>query len=376
MKARFVDSIQGIPRDAWNALNTSDSPFLMHEFLSAIELERCVGAGTGWMPHHLILEREGELVAAMPLYLKDHSWGEFVFDWSWARAYTQAGIDYYPKLVSMTPFTPASGMRLLAPTPEARRALTTALIEHAKATGASSAHVLFIDEGDRDALNDGPFLWRKDCQFHWYNRGFRSFEEFVATFRAEKRKKALRERRKVAEGGVSYRTLHGAEMSADLWDLVFAFSSRTFEQHGHEHYLTAGFFKRISAALPQAIMVKLAVLQDVPIAAAIFFRSRDTLYGRYWGAAANFDSLHFETCYYQGIEYCIQYGLNKFEPGTQGEHKVARGFEPTDTWSAHWIADARFRRAIDRYLAEERTAIDEYSASIREHAPFRRERKE
>ena len=376
MKARFLSSIERVPAAAWNALDAGGSPFLRHEFLAALEAEGCVGKASGWIPHHLILENEsGSLVGALPLYLKEHSWGEFVFDWSWARAFSQAGLDYYPKLVSMTPFTPAADRRFLvasdAPA-NAKQQLASALFEHAKERQLSSAHVLFLDESDRQSLQDSPMLWRKDCQFHWYNRGFCTFEDFIGTFRAEKRKKALRERRKVFEGGVEYRTLSGSQMTRELWELVFAFSSRTFEQHGHEHYLTSGFFQRISATLPEAVMVKLATLKDVPIAAAIFFRSNQTLYGRYWGAAANFDSLHFETCYYQGIEYCIEQGLQKFEPGTQGEHKVARGFEPTDTWSAHWIADARFRRAIDAYLHQERDAIDQYSANVREHVPFRR----
>ncbi|MFL6575043.1 MAG: GNAT family N-acetyltransferase [Povalibacter sp.] len=376
MTVRFLTSIQRVPADAWNALDAGGSPFLRHEFLAALEAERCVGAASGWRPHHLILENEaGKLIGAIPLYLKDHSWGEFVFDWSWARAYSQAGLDYYPKLVSMTPFTPATDRRLLvepgADAQSIRRQLATALLDHTKERRLSSAHVLFVSDCERDALDAAHFIWRKDCQFHWYNRGFKTFQDFIGTFRAEKRKKALRERRKVREGGVIYRTLSGSDMTTELWELVFAFSSRTFEQHGHEHYLNAGFFQRISTSLPEVVMVKLAMLNELPIAAAIFFRSNETLYGRYWGAAANFDSLHFETCYYQGIDYCIEQGLQKFEPGTQGEHKIARGFEPTQTWSAHWISDPRFRRAIDSYLDQERDAIDQYSASVREHVPFR-----
>jgi predicted N-acyltransferase len=195
----------------------------------------------------------------------------------------------------------------------------------------------------------------------------------MATFRSEKRKKALRERRRVQEGGVTFRTLHGSDMTPALWKVVFGFSAATFESRGHEHYLNEDFFRAVSRALPDSVMVKLAVHEDRPIASAIFFRSDDTLYGRYWGAAADFHSLHFETCYYQGIEYCIERGLRHFEPGTQGEHKVPRGFEPTATWSAHWIADPRFRRAIDQYLAQERAGVDEYMRSVREHLPFRRD---
>jgi predicted N-acyltransferase len=377
MKTRFLKSILDVPAAQWNALDPSGSPFLRHEFLAALEREGCVGEGKGWMSNHLVLEDEaGCLQGAMPLYRKSHSWGEFVFDWSWAKAYAQAQLPYYPKLVSMTPFTPATGSRLLVASgcdaARTKQLLSDALIEHARSHSLSSAHVLFTEEADRDSLNHSQFIWRKDCQFHWHNRDYASFDDFIATFRSDKRKKALRERRKIQEGGVRFLTLSGTEMTPELWEVVFGFSASTFALHGHEHYLSAGFFKSISATLPGLVMVKLAVLRDEPIAAAIFFRSRDTLYGRYWGAAANFDSLHFETCYYQGIDYCIEQGLKCFEPGTQGEHKVARGFEPATTWSAHWIADGRFRRAIDDYLARERDAVDQYMASVREHMPFHR----
>src|SRR5690606_10385569 len=203
----------------------------------------------------------------------------------------------------------------------------------------SSAHVLFVEDADRSALSSSHFLQRKDCQFHWRNRGYAEFDEFLATFRSEKRKKALRERRRIAEAGVQFRTWVGAEMDATLWDVVFGFSAATFAAHGHEHYLNVEFFKSVAAAMPESVMVKTAHHRRRPIAAAIFFRSTDTLYGRYWGAAADFHSLHFETCYHQGVDYCIRHGLQRFEPGPQGEHKVPRGFEPTATWSAHFIAE-------------------------------------
>lgn len=376
MRARVLQSIDQICAAQWNALVPGGHPFLRHEFIAALESSRCIGENTGWIPNYLLLEDEaGKILGAVPAYLKTHSWGEFVFDWSWARAWNEAGLEYYPKLTCMTPFTPASAPHLLVADGDERNVrtcLARALVDFAKQYSLSSAHVLFTTDAEREPLTDAGFLWRQDCQFHWHNRGFESFDAFLATFRAEKRKKALRERRRVREGGVTYRTLSGHDMTDELWDVAFAFSARTFALHGHEHYLNAAFFRKLSSVLPDAVMVKLALLQDQPIAAAIFFRSSDTLYGRYWGAAANFDSLHFETCYFQGIEYCIEHGLQHFEPGTQGEHKVARGFEPTTTWSAHWIADSRFRRAIDQYLAQERSAVDHYADSVREHVPFRR----
>ncbi|WP_116810960.1 GNAT family N-acetyltransferase [Steroidobacter cummioxidans] len=375
LQARIITSIDRIPAAQWNALALGGNPFVRHEFLLALERAGCVGKAAGWLPHHLLLEEQGQLVAAMPLYRKSHSWGEFVFDWSWARAYDQAGLRYYPKLVSMPPFTPAMGPRLLlAPdaSPEVRTRLSMELLTYAKSQQMSSAHLLFLTEEDRASLSDEGYLWRKDCQFHWHNRGYKTFDDFIATFRSDKRKKALRERRRVREGGVTFRTLSGAQMDAKLWNIVFGFSAATFESHGHEHYLNVEFFQAVSEVMPHSVVIKLAEYQGHPIATAIFFRGDEVLYGRYWGAAANFHSLHFETCYYQGIEYCIEHGLQHFEPGTQGEHKVPRGFEPTPTWSAHWIADPRFRRAIDHYLNDERAAIDQYILEVEEHTPYHR----
>jgi len=409
LSVQVLSSIQDVAAQGWNDLAPAGHPFLRHELLLALELEGCVGPGTAWLPEHLLLrDAQGRIEAAMPLYRKQDSWGEFVFDWSWARAYQQAGLPYYPKLVSMAPFTPASGPRLLVrPGPAAaglRTRLGEALIAHARQQQLSSAHILFLDESDRMALTKNPgaspnearrefgwdprsgsqedaqamhgglLLWRKDCQFHWFNRGYTDFADYMAGFRSEKRKKALRERRRVHEAGIEFQTLAGEQMDDALWEIVYGFSAATFESRGHEHYLTAAFFRRVARALPGAVVVKLALFRGRPIATAIFFRGGDTLYGRYWGAAGDFHSLHFETCYYQGIEYCIEQGLARFEPGTQGEHKVPRGFEPTATWSAHWIADPRFRRAIDNYLDEERAAVDQYMSQVQEHLPFRRDK--
>lgn len=375
--ARFVGSVGDVTSAAWNTLALHGSPFVRHEFLLALEQCGCVGPHTGWTPHFLLAEDEqGRLAGAMPLYLKSHSWGEFVFDWSWARAYAQAGLDYYPKLTSMAPFTPATSPRLLTRMDVAepvRKFLVERLLDYATEQSLSSAHALFVPEAERASFAAPQWLWRKDCQFHWHNRDYRTFDDFIASFRAEKRKKALRERRRIGESGIHFLTLAGHEIDDALWDVIYEFSAATFAAHGHTHYLNAAFFKAVARAIPEAVMVKLAVYRSEPVAAAIFFRSDDTLYGRYWGAAGDFHSLHFETCYYQGIDYCIEHGLQHFEPGTQGEHKVARGFEPTATWSAHWIADPRFCRAIHEYLEQERAGIDGYMASVRDHIPFRRD---
>jgi uncharacterized protein len=377
MPIRISDSIGDLDSSAWNALDLGGSPFLRHEFLLALEETGCVGAGSGWQPCYLTLHSGSSLVGAVPLFRKDHSWGEFVFDWSWANAYARLGLDYYPKLVSAVPFTPAPGPRLItsmhsSPT-ETRQALRAALFDLAREQQCSSIHVLFASDGDCQFLEGENFLVRKDCQFHWYNRGFRTFDDFIATFRADKRKKALRERRRVTEAGITFETLTGHDISRELWTTIFGLSAGTFHSRGHEHYLNVAFFRSISAALPDSIMVKLAWLNGNPVACAIFFRSNDTLYGRYWGANAEFHSLHFETCYYQGIDYCIDQGLQRFEPGTQGEHKIARGFEPTATYSLHWMADARFTRLLAAHLKEERHAIDGYIASVNEHIPFHRD---
>jgi uncharacterized protein len=377
MSAQIVSSIETISAAEWNLLQLEGNPTVSHEFLATLERAQCVGADTGWTPAHLVIRRsDGTLRGAAPLYRKTHSWGEFVFDWSWAQAYAQAGLEYYPKLVCMVPFTPASGPRLLATGTEytsVREELVDALLDVARSQDASTIHSLFLTEPDREVFKSKGFLLRKDCQFHWFNRGYATFEQFLGSFRAEKRKKAARERRRIQEAGITFRTLAGEEMDSRLWDIVFAFSSQTFEIRGHEHYLSVDFFRALSVTKPGCIMVKLAEFDGRAIAAAIFFVGTDTLYGRYWGAAADFHSLHFETCYYQGIDYCIERGLSRFEPGTQGEHKIARGFEPTQTWSAHWIADSRFRRAIQSYLRQEQVAVDQYIAEVQGHVPYRRD---
>jgi predicted N-acyltransferase len=373
MPISVASSMSSIPAAQWNALLSDTNPFTRHEFLAALEEYRCATRSTGWTPHHLTMtDARGSLIGAVPLYRKHHSWGEFVFDWGWANAYARLGLQYYPKLVAAVPFTPAPGTRLLGRDDRTRAALAAALVSQATAQDLSSVHVLFPQDSELAALEDAGFLLRRDCQFHWHNRGYGSFDEFIQTFRADKRKKALRERRRVREAGIQMQILSGAQVSASLWRTVFAFSERTFAVHGNEHYLNAGFLQGIAQRLPQSLLVVLATLHEKPIAAAIFFRSDDTLYGRYWGTSGDYHSLHFETCYYQGIEYCIREGLQRFEPGTQGEHKIARGFEPTYTWSAHWLADSRIRRALQAHLQEEGAAVDSYMNAVREHLPFHR----
>jgi len=375
VQSRLLTRISEIPAAQWNAL-AGENPFLRHEFLDALEQTGCAAAHSGWMPQHLVLVDQHGLAAAAPFYLKNHSWGEFVFDFAWARAAEQCGVAYYPKLVCSVPFTPATGPRLLcrADLPAARlqAALLHSMREHLDAAQLSSAHALFLDESARAACELDGWLLRRDCHFQWHNHDYRDFDDFLSGFSAEKRKKARRERRRVLEQGIEFVTLHGHEIDDAQLARVYDFHVLTFMRHGHAPYLNQAFFTCVARALAGRFLVTLALRSGTPVAAAVFLRSADTLYGRYWGAAADYHSLHFETCYYQGIDYCIEHGLQHFEPGTQGEHKIARGFEPTLTWSAHWIADGPLRRAIAAYLRREGEAIDLYASEADAHTPFRK----
>lgn len=374
MKVTVHDKIAEIPAQDWNRLAGDQYPFLRHEFLNLAEQTGCVAPEHGWTPRHLAITQAGELRAAMPLYEKHHSWGEFVFDWAWANAYEQAGLSYYPKLVSAVPFTPAPSRKLLLADPgdtEGARALIDAAVSLASESGYSSFHVQFPKHEEVPLLEAAGLLIRKDCQFHWRNRDYSSFDDFLATFTAAKRKKAKRDRRRVAEHGISFRRLKGDEMDDENWSRVYALIARTFMRRGSLPYFNADFFTAISQQLPQNILVILAEKDGSTVAAAVFFESERVLYGRYWGSDGHYDALHFETCYYQGIEYCIDTGKQLFEPGTQGEHKISRGFSPATTWSAHWLAHPEFADAIGRYLDEEGRHVDRYIEVIDSRSPYK-----
>ena len=375
MQTRILARIDDIAASEWNAL-AGDYPFMRHEFLAALENTGCANTRTGWRPRHVVLRDAAGLTAAAPLYEKTHSWGEFVFDFSWARAAEQAGMHYYPKMVCAIPFTPTTGPRLLCRADLDSRGLRERLLlemrERAGSSHASSVHALFLDDAARGACEQQQWLLRRDCHFQWHNRGYGSFDDFLNTFSADKRKKARRERRRVVEQGIQFATLRGDELSDELIERIYGFHENTFIRHGHTPYLNVEFFAQVARSLPDQFVVKLAMQGKHPVAAAIFLRSSDTLFGRYWGSGNEFHSLHFEACYYQGIDYCIEQRLARFEPGTQGEHKLARGFEPAITWSAHWIADPSLRRAIGAYLQREGDAIDAYANQADEHVPFRK----
>ncbi|MBN1239338.1 MAG: N-acetyltransferase [Gammaproteobacteria bacterium] len=376
LKLDRVTSIEDVDPASWNAL-AGTHPFHRHEFLAALEHSGAVGAETPWQPCHVTaVDEAGVLVGALPLYVKYDSLGEFVFDWSWADAYERAGGRYYPKLVAAVPFTPATGRRILTLDGPRRAAVEDGLIDAARELQrelrASSLHVLFPTDEERDRLAAAGFLIRKSCQFHWHNRGYGDFDEFLAQFSSAKRKKARRERRRIAEAGIGFEHLRGDALDAKDWDSVFEFYSRTFWRRGRPPYLNREFFDEVARTMPENLVVILARHGRTPIATAICFRSDDALYGRYWGSLADFHSLHFEACYYQGIEYCIRHGLSLFEPGTQGEHKISRGFTPTATWSCHELSDPGFQRAVEDFLERETMHVDAYMEHLRDHVPYRR----
>ena len=376
MRIQVVERIDTIDGAQWDALDHQGYPFLRHAFLSALERTRCIGEGTGWSPAVLTLQDDQGLAGAVPAWLKTHSYGEFVFDFAWAQAYSRHGLRYYPKLVAAAPFTPATGPRCLVRSdldqPLISRQLIQSLAEYADEQELSSAHVLFPAEADRSLLERDPeWLMRRDCQFHWRNRGYADFEDFLGSFTADKRKKARRERRRVAEAGITFESRRGSEASPEEILTAWQLHRVTFLRRGNEPYLAAETFLEIARTMGESLLFKFAKHGDEIVAVAVFFVGRDTLYGRYWGCNEKFHSLHFETCYHQGIEFCIEQRLDRFEPGTQGEHKVSRGFEPTYTYSAHRIAEPRFRSAIADYLERESEAVERYAAGIAEHVPYR-----
>ncbi len=374
MEVTVHASIADIAADDWNRLAGTDYPFLRHEFLQLAEQTRCVSPEQGWSPRHLTIGHPGSLRAAMPLYEKSHSWGEFVFDWAWANAYEQAGLAYYPKLTSAAPFTPAPSRRLLLADPddtEAAMALIAAAVQLAIESDYSSVHFLFPTPEEIPLFESAGLLIRKDCQFHWRNRGYTSFDDFLATFNASKRKKAKRDRRRAEENGIRFRHLKGDQLDDALWSVVYALISRTFMRRGSLPYFNEEFFRSVSRQLPENILVVLAEKDGDAVAAAVFFESKQVLYGRYWGSDGHYDALHFETCYYQGIDYCIANQIQIFEPGTQGEHKISRGFSPETTWSAHWLAHPEFADAIGRYLDEEARHVDRYMDAVDSRSPYK-----
>jgi predicted N-acyltransferase len=371
INVRIVDALGDIAPERWDALHDGRNPFISHAFLAGLEQHGCLREEWGWGPQHITLWEGDELVAAVPGYLKHNSHGEFVFDHAWAHAYAQHGRDYFPKWLGAVPYSPVTGPRLLARDDLHRQALLEAVITQARTTGLSSAHINF-HTAEEDAAFEENWLPRLDVQYHWTNRdGWQDFDSFLAAFDSKHRKNIRQERAKVQRAGVTFRVVHGDEASdADL-ATMFAFYLLTFRDYGNSPALTLDFLRHLARTMPRQLVIILAERSGTPIAGALCLRGVDTLYGRYWGALETLPGLHFETCYYQGIEYCLREGLTTFEPGAQGEHKLARGFLPTFVRSRHWIADPDFADALRRWCADETASVRRYAATLAAHSPFR-----
>jgi predicted N-acyltransferase len=372
----IIDSLEDIEPEAWDALGGNDDPFLSHAFLHALEKHDCLGDRFGWYPRHILIFEQKQLIAASPCYIKTNSYGEFVFDWSWASAYERSGGRYYPKLICGIPYTPVTGKRLLVlDGREDRKALKQTLINIAiqftQEQAYSGMHWLFTDEEDTALLRENSLSLRLGCQYHWHNDGYSDFDDFVSRFSSKKRKNIRRERRMVSDQQLTLEIFEGPEISDELWDLFYQFYLDTFEKKAGIPTLSLAFFKDIGAKLGNRVLLVMARDEAGYVAGALDFASKDGLYGRHWGSLKDYDSLHFETCFYQGIDYAIEKGLKRFEPGAQGEHKITRGFLPTRTWSAHWIADPEFSTVIDRFCRQEEPMMKEHCEDLFSLSPFR-----
>ncbi len=372
-KVNLHPSIESIPVDVWDGLCGNDYPFLSHTFLHTLEQTGSVGEGTGWQPlHALITDTHDTPVMVIPLYIKTHSWGEYVFDWAWADAYQRHGLHYYPKLVNAIPFTPATGPRwgTTLDSDEAQSLLPGILDQVMKEVSASSWHCLFPPQSTVEQENPSAHL-RLGSQYHWFNRSYRSFDDFLERFNSRKRKSVRRERRKVQEQGIQIHRLTGSDIQPAHLDHFYRFYQATYLKRGRKGYLAPDFFHHLHRHMSDRMLLVLAQDHDQPVAAALYFIGSDVLYGRYWGCLEHYDSLHFEACYYQGIEFCIEKGLSKFDPGAQGEHKIQRGFEPVKTWSMHRMAHPDFNRAVGDFVLEEQEMMEKQIEELRTWLPFK-----
>jgi predicted N-acyltransferase len=377
IQCRFISSINDISADKWNTVCGTDYPFLRHEFFAALENSGSTSEATGWQAHHLLLEdNKQQLLAVMPLFIKHHSYGEYVFDWSWADAYHRHGYEYYPKLLSAIPFTPATGPRWgvdqSVDSDEIQSLLFSALEQEALTLNISTIHCLFPNESGKSVLTQQHYIQRTGCQYHWLNKNYKSFDDFLGAFTSRKRKNLNKERRKVVEQDIELAIKEGADITEKEWQTFYLFYHMTyFKRSGRQGYLSDEFFPLLAKSLPQHLMMVQAIKNDEMIAAALYLKDSETLYGRYWGCKEEYDQLHFEACYYQGIEYAIKHQLKRFDPGAQGEHKIQRGFTPTPTYSYHWISDPQFRGGISQFTASEEKQIHHYIKQASERLPFK-----
>jgi predicted N-acyltransferase len=374
-------SIAQIEDTSWDACANPDpavfNPFVSHAFLKALEEARTVGERTGWSPQHLLLKgADGEIAGCMPLYLKSHSQGEYIFDYGWAEAYMRAGGDYYPKLQSAVPFTPVPGPRLLVKpghdSEQSEKTLAAGAVTLAQKLGVSSLHITFLTEREWQRLGSLSFLQRTDQQFHWQNAGYRSFDDFLGTLTSRKRKAVRKEREQAVAAGLSIERITGKDIREAHWDTFFQFYMETGSRKWGRPYLNRRFFSLLGEAMADRCLLVFASSDGRYVAGALNLIGGDCLYGRYWGAIAHHPCLHFEICYYQAIEFAIERGLRRVEAGAQGEHKLARGYLPVPTYSVHWIADPGFRRAVARYLDEERRQVAEQRDILADYGPYRK----
>jgi len=382
---RVLSSPSDVSPEAWNALLAAEaepSPFMRHEYLAALNDSRSASPDSGWVPQFVTLWQGEQLQAACPFYIKDHSYGEYVFDWAWANAYEQHGLAYYPKAVVAVPFTPVPGTRLLARDAQSRTLLVQGLVALCKQEELSSLHLLFGAEADIAACTEAGLMLRNTVQFHWTNTapaagtGYADFDAFLASLSHDKRKKIRQERRKVADAGVRFRWSRGTDISKADWDFFYRCYERTYREHGNPPYLTRDFFRRMAGTMPEAWLLFVAERNGKPMAASLIALSTQSdrplvAYGRYWGALERVDCLHFEACYYQPLAWCIEHGAQRFEGGAQGEHKMARALMPVKTTSAHWLAHPSFADAVERFLEREGAGIENYMDHLGERSPFR-----
>ena len=374
LSLEIAEHVQSIDAQSWDAL-TGGMPLLSHAFLSAMETSNSVGHGTGWQPCPMLVHDDGQLVGAIPLYVKSHSYGEYVFDWSWAEAYQRNGLNYYPKLIAAIPFSPVTSARILvadvANADSIQAIMLQALLEVMHKYQMSSVHILFPDQASAELLKQAGWMQRHGVQFRWENEGFENFDAFLSQLTQEKRKKIRQERRKVEATGLIFRRIKGPQITEEEWDFFYQCYRNTYLEHRSTPYLSAEFFKSIALSMPEHILLVMASLDGVPIASALNFYDQDTLYGRYWGCTQYIPNLHFELCYYQAQAFCIEEKVRYFEGGAQGEHKLARGFKPKATCSFHQIADPVFAQSIADFLTRESLGVAEYTNELKQRAPFK-----
>ena len=371
-RLEFQSSFKNINQKEWNDL-TKSNPFLRLEFFQSLEASKSIGKGTGWHPFPAIVIDQGSLVGASPIFLKEHSYGEYVFDWSWAEAYQKYGKNYYPKIASCIPFTPATGPRIFGLDLSIKKNIVVQIEELAYENKMSSSHILFCNESEKDIFGDPKWMLREGVQFKWFNKNYNNFAEFLSQLSHDKRKKIKQERKKIYDLGLKIKKIKGPEISESDLDFFYACYCNTYQDHHSHPYLTRIFFSLIKESMPENLLLILAYEGDLPVAASFFIYDDKNLYGRYWGSKSFYPGLHFELSYYQGQEFCIENRIVSFEGGAQGEHKLARGFEPFNTFSFHRIFDEKFELAIKDFLRREKTGIDQYTNELNERAPYKTE---